>query len=136
MPAAHSYDLRKRAMAHFERYGSSTLTSELFGISRSILYDWKKRKALTGDISAQSSYQKGYGNKVKHLAEFKQIVEQSPGLTLKRLIKKSGIEMSVMTCCRVLKRLNLTRKKRRSSTKSGMKRSAKHFWRSELNIRQ
>jgi transposase len=127
MPAAHSYDLRIRAMAHYERHGSATLTSETFKISRSIIYDWKKRKSLTGDIRAKGGYQKGYGHKISNLDDLKQVVEQAPGLTLKKIIQKSGIQMSVMTCCRALKRLNFTRKKRPTIIRSKMTAKGKHF---------
>src|SRR5271157_5916687 len=100
MPAPHSYDLRKRAMSHFEKHGSATLTSQIFGISRSILYDWKKRKKETGDIRAKDGYQSGYGHKVIDLGKFQQQVESEPGLTLSEIVKKSDIKMSLMTCSR------------------------------------
>jgi|WetSurMetagenome_2_1015567.scaffolds.fasta_scaffold1225633_1 transposase len=126
MPSPHSYDLRKRAMAHFEKYGSSTLTSKTFNISRSILYDWKKRKEETGDIRAKEGYQNGYGHKIVDLKKFQQQVENEPGLTLSGIVRKSGIKMSEMTCSRALKKINITRKKRPLGIKSKVKKSGKH----------
>jgi len=125
MPSPHSYDLRKRAMAHFERYGSATLTSQTFEISRSILYDWKRRKKETGDVRAKEGYQHGYGNKVVDLVKFQQQLEGDPGLTLSGIVKKSGIKMSIMTCSRALKKLDMTRKKRPLATKNKMKKNDK-----------
>ena len=126
MPSPHSYDLRKRVIAHFEKHGSATLTSETFNISRSIIYDWKKRKEATGDIKAKKGYQKGYGHKIQDLNELKKQVEANPGLTLAQVIKKMGIKMSVMTCSRGLKKLNMTRKKRPLAIKSKTKKNDKH----------
>jgi len=126
MPAPHSYDLRKRAMNHFERHGSATLTSKTFGISRSILYDWQKRKKETGDVCAKEGYQNGYGHKIVDLEKIRKQVEKDPGLTLSGIVKKSGIKMSLMTCSRALKKLNITRKKRPLGIKNKAKKSAKH----------
>ncbi len=126
MPSPHSYDLRKRAMKHFERYGDATLTSETFGISRSILYDWRKRKAATGDIQAKSGYQKGHTHKVVDIEAFQRQVERHSGLTLAGLIKKSGIDMSLMTCSRALHKLGITRKKRPITIKNKAKKNDKH----------
>lgn len=121
MPAPYSPDLRKRVMKHFERYGSATLTSQVFNISRSIIYDWKKLKKESGDIKPKDGYQKGYGHKIDDLKKFKKIVEENSGLTLAAIVKKYGIEMSLMTCSRALKKLNMTRKKRPMGLKNGTK---------------
>lgn len=126
MPAPHSYDLRKRAMKHLERHGSATLTSETFGISRSILYDWKKRKKETGDIRAKEGYQNGYGHKIVDLRKFQQEVENNSGLSLPGIIKKSGIKMSTMTCSRALKKLGMTRKKRPLGIKNKAKKNVRY----------
>lgn len=111
MPAPYSVDLRKRVMEHLKRHGTPTLTSKVFNICRSIIYDWKKLKQKTGSIKAKEGYQKGYGHKVE-LKTFKKVIESNSGLTLTGLVKKSGIEMSIMTCSRALKKMNVTRKKR------------------------
>lgn len=111
MPSPYSYDLRERVMAHYERYGSATKTSEVFNISRSIIYDWKKLKAKTGTVKAKEGYQKGHSHKVQDLKHFKACIGQTTDLTLAGIVKKSGIRMSIMTCSRILKKLNITRKK-------------------------
>lgn len=125
MPSPYSIDLRKRAMAHYESHGSATMTSKLFNIARSVIYDWKELKQKTGDVKAKEGYQKGYGHKVS-LEKFKEIVELNEGLTLKGLVKKSNISMSIMTCSRALRKLNITRKKRPLVSKSEMKKRGKH----------
>jgi transposase len=111
MPSPYSKDLRQRVMAHYERHGSATLTSQVFNISRSIIYDWKKLKQDTGDIQAKTGYQHGHSHKITDLAAFKARIGDSTGLTLKQMIQQSGIAMSQMTCSRTLKRLGMTRKK-------------------------
>jgi transposase len=118
MPSPYSYDLRKRVMKHYERYGSATLTSEVFNISRSIIYDWKDLKQKTGDLKAKEGYQNGHGHKIGNLKQFEQCVKQNSGLTLEGIIKKSGIDMSTMTCSRAMKKLDITRKKRPMDSKN------------------
>lgn len=111
MPKPYSDDLRKRVIEHYELYGSATLTSQTFHVSRSIIYDWKKIKDATGDIKPKGHYQQGHSHKIENMDKFKEMVEQNSGLTLQALVKKSGIAMSIMTCSRALKKLNITRKK-------------------------
>ena len=125
MPSPYSNDLRKRVMDHYERHGSATLTSQVFSISRSVIYDWKKLKASTGSLKAKGGYQAGYNHKIQNAEEFRQCVEENSGLTLQELIKKSGIEMSLNTCSRQLKKRAITRKKRLTDSKNVMKLSEK-----------
>ena len=125
MPSPYSTDLRKRVMGHYEYHGSATLTSRVFSISRSVIYDWKKHKDSTGSLKAKEGYQAGYNHKIKNVEAFKRCVEENSGLTLQELIKKSGIEMSLMTCSRQLKKLAITRKKRLTDSKNVMKLSEK-----------
>lgn len=126
MPSPYSLDLRKRVIKHLERHGSPTLTSQVFNISRSIIYDWKKLQKTTGDIKPKQGYQKGHGHKINDLSRFEKIVKQNAGLTLEGLVKKSGVDMSIMTCSRALKKINITRKKRLLDLKSEKKNKDKH----------
>lgn len=123
MPSPYSCDLRKRVVEHYEAQGSLTLTSKLFSISRSTIYDWLKLKEASGSLKAKAGYQKGHSHKVKDLEKFKQCIEKNAGLTLEGIIQKSNIKMSLMTCSRSIKKLNITRKKRLTDIKSEMKTS-------------
>jgi len=126
MPSPYSNDLRKRVMDHYERHGSATLSSRVFSISRSVIYDWKKLKASTGSLKAKEGYQAGYNHKIQNTEEFRQCVEKNSGLTLRELIKKSGIEMSLNTCSRQLKKAGYYKKKKRlTDSKNVMKLSEK-----------
>lgn len=98
-------------MAHFAAHKNATLTSQVFNISRSIIYDWKKLQKSQGDLNPKTGYQKGYGHKIEDLENFRKLVEENNGLTLKALVKKSKIDMTQMTCSRAMKKLKLTRKK-------------------------
>jgi transposase len=126
MPSPYSTDLRKRAMEHFERYGSATLTSQTFNISRSVIYDWKRLKKATGTLKPKEGYQHGSRHKIKDLKKFKGLVDANPGLTLSGIVKKSGIAMSIMACSRALNKLNITRKKSRMDLKKGTKKRGSH----------
>lgn len=132
MPSPYSYDLRKRVVKHYEQHQSATLTSQVFNISRSIIYDWKKLKDETGDVKPKENYQRGHGHKIKDLEQFKEIVKANAGLTLEKIVQRSGIEMSLMTCSRALKKLSITRKKRPMDLKSEMKKKGRH---SSINYR-
>jgi len=127
MPVPYSYDLRQRVMKHYELHGCATLTSQVFNISRGIIYHWKKLKEATGDIKPKENYQRGHGHKIEDLATFKEMVKANAGLTLEKLTEKSGIDMSIMTCSRALKKLNITRKKRPMDLKNVMKKKDGHF---------
>lgn len=111
MAAPYSLDLRKRVLSHLAQHGSPTLTSQTFSISRSIIYDWKRLQATTGSLAPKSNYQQGHSHKVKNLERLANIVKENPGLTLRGIVKKSGITMSLMTCSRALSKLAITRKK-------------------------
>jgi transposase len=85
------------------------------------IYGWIERKKETGDVKAKIGYQKGYGNKVKDLNKFCEFVKENNGATLSDMVRKSGIKMSIMTCSRILRKINITRKKRHLDTKKGMR---------------
>ena len=125
MPSPYSYDLRTRVMDHYESQGSVTLTSKVFSISRSTIYDWLKLKEASGSLKAKAGYQNGHSHKIKDLEKFKSCVEKNAGLTIEGIIKKSDIKMSLMTCSRSIKKLNITRKKRLTAIKKEMKTSGK-----------
>jgi transposase len=127
MPVPYSYDLRQRVMQHYELHGCATLTIQVFNISRGIIYHWKKLKDETGDIKPKENYQRGHGHKIVDFDKFKEIVKTHSGLTLEKLTEKSGIEMSIMTCSRALKKLNITRKKRPTDLKSAMRKKDRYF---------
>ena len=126
MPASYSVDLRKKVMEHVKQYGSITLTSKIFKISRSVIYDWKRLKKESGKLLAKTGYQNGHHHKIKDLKKFKKIVEDNSGLTLAAIVKKSGIDMSIMTCSRAMKKLNITRKKRPMDLKKEMNKKEKY----------
>lgn len=125
MSVPYSKDLRHRVINHYELHGCATLTSEVFNISRATVYNWKKIKEETGDVAAKENYQRGHGHKIVALDKFKELANANSGLTLEKLVERSGIEMSIMTCSRALKKLNITRKKRPMDSKNAMKKKDK-----------
>lgn len=127
MPVPYSYDRRKRVIKHYELHSGATLTSQVFHISRSIIYDWKKLKDETGDVKPKANYQRGHGHKIENIDKFRELVKANSGLTLEKMAEKSGINMSIMTCSRALKKLNSTRKKRPMGLKNERKKKGKRF---------
>ena len=88
MPSPFSYDLRRRVIGHYETLGPVTLTSKVFSISRSTIYDWLKLKESSGSLKVKAGYQNGYSHKTKDLEKFKSCVEKIRVLPSNQLSKK------------------------------------------------
>ena len=58
MVKGYSYDLRLRVIQSVEEGMSPKKASEIYKISRKVIYDWKKLK--TGDVKRQEGYQTGH----------------------------------------------------------------------------
>jgi transposase len=50
MAKEYSYDLRLRVMQTIEEGMSPQKASEIYNISRKVLYDWKQLRLKTGDL--------------------------------------------------------------------------------------
>ncbi len=53
MPAAYSYDLRKKAMEALEEGGSRETVAARFKIGRTTLWEWQQRRKETGDFQSK-----------------------------------------------------------------------------------
>ncbi len=123
MPKAYSEDLRKRVWAAWQQGGQSQQeVAARFGVSESFVRDLSRRFRTTGSVAAKPH---GGGRRLaadpKTLARLEALVARHNDLTNdeyhRRLITK-GSPLSRATVGRLLLRLDLTRKKRRSKTTS------------------
>lgn len=111
---AYSMDLRKRAMELLEAGKSQTEISELLGINRKTLYEWKQRD---GELGTWYPSRRG----AYHIDEaaIKAHLEKEPDAYLSELATVAG--GTAQGVRHALKRMGITRKKRQLSTSNEMK---------------
>lgn len=118
---AYSTDLREKiARAYDDGIGSQRAIAELFGVSRSFVEKLLHRRRTTGEITALP-----HGGGRKPLCQEKEQrlvrhhIEKQPDATLDELCealeRKHQLQLSRPTMSRLLQRLDLGRKKSRST---------------------
>jgi transposase len=122
--ASYSIDLRQKILQACERrLGSQQAIAAIFGVSLSFVEKLLRRQRTTGDMAPKPH---GGGQRPRLDAaaqsQVRQLVRDQPDATLEELCTRAaetiGIRVSVPTMCRVLQRLGLPRKKRRSTRRS------------------
>jgi transposase len=121
---AYSTDLREKiTRAYDDGLGSQRAIAELFGVSRSFVEKLLHRRRTTGEIRALPH---GGGRKLlcrgKEQQLVRRLIEQQPDATLDELCeaveRKRKLQISRSTMSRILRRLDLPRKKSRSMPRS------------------
>lgn len=118
---AYSTDLREKiTRAYDDGLGSQRALAELFGVSRSFVEKLLHRRRTTGQIAALP-----HGGGRRPLCQEKEqqlvrrLIEQQPDATLDELCeaveRKRKLQLSRPTMSRLLQRLDLGRKKSRST---------------------
>lgn len=118
---AYSTDLREKiTRAYDDGLGSQRAIAELFGVSRSFVEKLLHRRRTTGEIAALP-----HGGGRKSLCQEKEqqlvrrLIEKQPDATLDELCeaveRKRKLQLSRPTMSRLLQRLDLGRKKSRST---------------------
>ena len=120
MPAPYSEDLRQKAIAAVERGERKTNVSRMLNISRNTLDLWLKRKEQTGNCEAITHYQQGNRHKITDWQRFREFAKQHGGKTQGQMALLWGDNVSQQNISNALRKLNLSRKKRRTDTESGM----------------
>lgn len=126
MPAAYSYDLRKKAMEVLDEGESRETVVARFKIGRTTLWEWQQRKKETGDFQSKKLGNGGYNHKITDWNKFTEFAKKHGGKTLSEMAKFWS-NVSIPTIHRALKKIGLTRKKRHMDTKKGMKKNALNF---------
>lgn len=117
MPAPLSSDIRSRFQAlHSDGHSAREIGRRLL-ISAATAVRFASQLNQTGDLSpAANSRRQGHGRLVPYENFFAELVEQDPDITLKELqsslLEAYGVQASLSGIDAVLRRLNLTFKKK------------------------
>lgn len=121
----YSYDLRTKALDYIEKGGSKVEGSRIFGVTVQTLINWVKRKRqgnLTPNPTRERRAQKLEAEKLKAY------IQKHPDSYLREIAEE--FEVTITAVFYACKRLKITLKKRRPSTKKGMSSEEKSFERS------
>jgi transposase len=112
----YSVDFRKKVVAFVQNGGGQAEAARRFDISLWCVRDWLARK----DLQPQ---QKGVPRQRKlDKNTLKARVRDNPDATLQEHARHCGVDRSVIG--KALRRMKITRKKRRSNTKNAIRKSA------------
>jgi transposase len=118
MGKAYSQDLRERVIASVEGGVRTNACARLLRVSVSYVSNVMGRKRTTGEISARPLGRGPAPRLAGHEAQIRARVALEPDATLEELsawlLAEHGVAISVSRLCRWLRKLGLTRKKRRS----------------------
>ena len=102
-----------------------TAVSRMLKISRNTLDLWLKRKAETGTAQAVTHYQQGNRHKITDWQRFDEFVREQGGKTQGQMAQLWGDNVSQQNISAALRKLGLSRKKRRTATGNEMTLSAR-----------
>lgn len=111
MPSPYSYDLRKRVIQYIESGKRIIEASQVFNISRKVIYDWKKLKERTGDVQLKTGYQKGHSHKITDMEVFKKFLESNRDKSSKELASLYPQQVSARTIINMIKKIGYSYKK-------------------------
>ena len=120
MPAAYSYDLRKKAMSCLDAGESRLHVATRFKIGATTLYEWQQRLNETGDFIAKKPGSSGYNHTITNWEDFRKFSETNGGKTQSEMASLWEGEISRQTIHRALKKIGFTRKKRLMDIKNAM----------------
>ncbi len=126
MPAPYSYDLRTKALDAIKRGERKIDVSRMLNISRNTLDLWLKRVEQTGDAQAITHYQQGYDNKITDWQRFGEFVQQHGEKTQAQLAKLWGDNVTQQNMSDALRKIGVSRKKKRMGIENEMTSSVKH----------
>lgn len=117
MPAANSYDLRRKVVETIDAGRKKTEVSKFFNISWNPINLWLKKRKKNQDYQAEVGYQKGYRPRIANLEKFQQFAQKHGGRTQKEMADIWEGEISSRTIEKVLKKLAIREKNLRLSRK-------------------
>ena len=94
--------------------------ADQFQIGKTTVYEWQQRRHETGDFRSRKPGSVGYGHKVTDWAVFKLFAQTHGHKTQSEMAEAWDGTMSHQTMSRCLQKINFTRKKRPTDTKSEM----------------
>lgn len=110
---AYSIEIRRKAMAYWEKCDDIDLVIQAYGVSRSALFSWKKLKKETGELNSQS-----HGTQPRKIDrdKLKAYVAEHPDAYLSEIAKHFNCTSPAIFYA--LKSIGITHKKRPQPIKS------------------
>jgi transposase len=133
---AYPMALRERILDALERLGSALQVASLFSVAVNSVYNLRRLHDQTGTLRPRPNP----GGRAPAIGperydEVRQLLADQPDLTLEQLRDRLGLRCSLAAVCRTLKKLGLTRKKKRSTPANSNGTMSKPPGRSGLNGR-
>jgi transposase len=104
----YSMDLRIRVMEAYDQGIPVGTICEMFQICMATIYNWLKRRALTGCLAVKQGFKSGRPLQINRAAIRKMLL-QNPSLKQMQIAQKLGI--SIGAVCKIIESLGFTRKK-------------------------
>jgi transposase len=120
IPAAYSYDLRKRVMEEVDLGVKVSVVASQFHVGKTTIYEWQQRRQETGDFRSKKLGSSGYGYKITDWDAFKVFAQEHGHKTQAEMAEAWEGVISRQTIHKALKKINFTRKKRPMGTKNEM----------------
>jgi transposase len=114
---AYSIDLRERVLMDWDAGLGTHAVARKYRVSPEWVRKLRRQRETTGDIGPRRGKTGPKPKLVEHAERITELVRQSPDATLQELRQKLGLEVSIVTLWRVLKKLGLVLKK--SPARSG-----------------
>lgn len=118
----YSVDLREKVLGYYRECKNITGTCNTFKIARSTLYSWIKLHKENGDLEPRVRTE--YKTKIDY-DKLKKLVEEKPDAFLKEHAEHFGV--TITGVWDALKKLKITRKKRRPPTKKLIVKNKEHI---------
>jgi transposase len=127
MPAPYSYDLRGKVIAAVKRGERKSDVSRMFNISRNTLDLWLKREEQTGECQAITEYQQGNRHKITDWQRFREFAQKHGDKTQGEMASLWGDNVTQQNISDALRKIGLSRKKRRMAIENEMNSSVRSF---------
>lgn len=108
---AYSIDLRERVLMDWDAGLGTNAVARKYRVSSEWVRKLRRQRDTTGDIAPLRGKTGPKPKLGEHVERISELVRQSPDATLSELRQKLGLDVSVVTLWRVLKKLGLVLKK-------------------------
>jgi transposase len=108
---AYSIDLRERVLLDWDAGLGTHAVARKYRVSPEWVRKLRRQREATGDIAPRRGKTGPKPKLIEHAERITELVRQSPDATLQELRQRLGLEVSVVTLWRVLKKLGLVLKK-------------------------
>jgi transposase len=109
---AYSLDLRERVLKDCDAGLGTQAVAEKYSVSKSWIRRLKQRRREDGQIEPRPSRNKRVPKLAVHSDQIRDLISETPDLTLKELREKLGVAVALGTLWTAVARLNLTVKKK------------------------